>query len=76
MEVVRRNARSLTTDDRIQGLIAELHSAHWDFALINETWRTTATELWTTTEGHTFAGSGNDQACHGVLILAHKRRGK
>eukprot|EP00959_Pyramimonas_sp_CCMP1952_P269782 5640090-Pyramimonas_sp.AAC.1 len=41
--------------------------------LASWTWRTQPKELWTTVEGHTFAGSGNDRRCHGVAILLHKR---
>eukprot|EP00959_Pyramimonas_sp_CCMP1952_P319213 6679361-Pyramimonas_sp.AAC.1 len=57
----------------MEELIIELDSGQWDFALINETWRTTPEEIWTTTD---FSRSGNDQPCDGVALIIHRQRSK
>ena len=43
---------------------------------MNETMRDTKRELWTTSAGHTFAGSGHGENNKGVAILIHKKWSK
>jgi len=44
---------------------------------INETWRTTKQELWTTQRnGHIFAGSGYEHGSRGVAFLIHHARAR
>lgn len=72
--LIHKNARSMTTDDAIDELLTELDNINRDVIAINETWRTTKHELWTTQQGHhLFAGSGNDTNTRGVGFLIHSR---
>ena len=77
LKIIHKNARSLCKDDSIDELLAELEDTTWDIITLNETWRTERSELWTTREGHVFAGSGNDDTTRGIafVINARWRRG-
>ncbi len=71
--VLHKSARGLSRDDRITELLTELENMEWDFVSINETMRTTETEIWATQGGHMFMGAGHDLPTRGVGFLVHKK---
>ena len=71
--VLHKNARGLSRDDRITELSTELENMEWDFVSINETMRTTESEIWATQGGHMFMGAGHDLPTRGVGFLVHKK---
>ena len=71
--IIHKNARSLCKDDSIDELLAELEHTTWDIIALNETWRRDRSELWTTREGHVFAGLGHDDTTHGVAFIVNSR---
>ena len=71
--VLHKNARGLSRDDRITELLTELENMEWDLVSINETMRTTETEIWTAQGGHMFMGAGHDLPTRGVGFLVHKK---
>ena len=71
--VLHKNARGLSRDDRITELLTELENMEWDFVSINETMRTTESEIWATQGGHMFMGAGHELPTRGVGFLVHKK---
>ena len=71
--IFHKNARGLTTNERIDELHAELNWQHWDAVLLNETMHNTKEEFWITKDGHFFCGSGHHENTYGVAILLHER---
>ena len=71
--ILHKNARGLSRDDRITELLTELENMEWDFVSINETMRTTESEIWTEQGGHMFMGAGHDLPTRGVGFLVHKK---
>ena len=74
--IILKNARSLTSDERLVELIAELSGMRWDAVLINETWREKAEEFDILEDDHMWFGSGGMAGKRGVGILLHKRWAK
>ena len=75
--LIHKNARSLSSDDSVTELLAELHDAQWDIISINETWRTQKQEFWATKDSkHVFAGSGYEHGTRGIAFLIHHRWAK
>ena len=72
-EVILKNARSLSTDERLEEVVADLGDTNWDAIMFNETWRACREEFDELASGHIWFGSGGDARKHGVGILLHKR---
>ena len=70
--VLQKNTRSLSSSERLEEMVSELHRVEWDAILISETWRQTK-EIWETQEGHIMVESGQFINKHGVAILLNKR---
>ena len=70
--VLQKDMRSMSTNDRLDELIKELHQVDWDVILISETWRQNK-EVWETQQGHIMVESGQFINKHGVAILLNKR---
>ena len=77
-----KNARSLTSDARLEEVLEELGEAQWDVVFFKETWRLEAEEDFLLESGHRFFGSGGARRTnsnlgkHGVGILLHQRWSK
>eukprot|EP00973_Karenia_brevis_P019846 2722377-Karenia_brevis.AAC.1 len=56
--VVLKNARSLSSDERMAELLEEVQDAFWDVILVNETWRVEQEEHFELECGHLWFGSG------------------
>eukprot|EP00973_Karenia_brevis_P094564 12423135-Karenia_brevis.AAC.1 len=69
--VILKNARSLTSDERLTEVISELEGEKWDVVLINETWREEKEEFDALPDGHVWLGSGGTAGRRGVGILVH-----
>ena len=67
-----KNVMSIMTEVREQLLFAELESVHWDIVILNETWRESKSEIWTSS-GHLFLGAGGLPGSCGVAVLLHNR---
>ena len=67
------NARSLTGDGRLHGLLAEAGDDEWDVIMVQETWRSERQEDFLLEEGHRWIGAGGPGNKHGVGMLVHKR---
>ena len=70
--VLQKNTRSLSSSERLEEMISELHRVERDAILISETWRQTK-EIWETQQGHIMVESGQFINKHGVAILLNKR---
>ena len=70
--VLQKNMRSMSSNDRLDELIKELHRVDWDVILISETWRQNK-EVWETQQGHIMVESGQFINKHRVAILLNKR---
>ena len=64
--------RSMSSNERLDELIRELHRVDWDVILLSETWRQNK-EVWETKQGHITVESGQFINKHGVAILLNKR---
>ena len=64
---------SLQTEAREDELFAELAITDWDIVLLSETWRGAKEEVWKTSEGHLFIGSGGTLGRRGVAVIIHRR---
>ena len=73
-QLILKNVRGLTNDDRLQELLEEalLTTFDWDIIMLTETWRTSAREYFTTNDGHLFASAGCDAGRRGVAFLINK----
>ena len=67
------NIRALTTDEKMEELLAELEGVEWDAVTINETWRTSKEEIECLKSKHVWYGSGGSAGKHGVGLLLHKK---
>ena len=70
--VLQKKMRSLSSNERLDELIKELHRIDWDVILISETWRQNK-EVWETQQGHIMVESGQFVNKHGVAILLNKK---
>ena len=70
--VLQKNTRSLSSSERLEKMISELHRVEWDAILISGTWRQTK-ELWETQQGHIMVESGQFINKHGGAILLNKK---
>ena len=68
-----KNVMSLLSSERELQLLEELALVEWDVVLLNETWKGSREEIWTTPDGHMFLGSGGSAGSKGVAILLHRR---
>ena len=62
----------MSSSERQEEIISELHNVEWDVILISETWRQSK-EIWETQQGHIMVESGQFINKHGVAILLNKR---
>ena len=67
-----KNVMSIMTEEREQILFSELEVVDWDIVLLNETWRPSKEEIWTTSR-HLFLASGGTRGSNGVAVLLHRR---
>ena len=78
-KIIQKNARSLSTDERLTEALGELDDAKWDAVIFNETWRVENAEDFLLESGHRWLGSGGAKrnggagGKHGVAILLHRR---
>ena len=70
--VLQKNTRSLSSSERQEEMICELHCVECDAILISETWRQTQ-EISETQQGHIMVESGQFINKQGVAILLNKR---
>ena len=66
--IILKNARSLSSDERLAELLGELSTLGWDAVLINESWRAQREEYDTLEQGHVWLGSGGMAGKRGVGI--------
>jgi len=71
--LILKNCRSLSSDERIEELLAEADDTHWDCIMVNETWRELKEENVELSCGHLWFGSGGTKGKHGIGVLLHKR---
>ena len=53
-------------------LFEEIELFSWEVLCLNETWRGTQKELWTSQQGHLFGGSGGTPGRSGTAIILHR----
>ena len=70
--VLQKNTRSMSSSERFEELLHELHGAKWDVILISETWRPSR-EIWETEQGHVLIESGKFTKKHAVGIILSRR---
>ena len=73
LNLLCKNVRGLSNDDRLEELLLEALFDEWDILLLSETWRETQREHFTTQDGHVFLGSGAGGERRGVAFLVHKK---
>eukprot|EP00973_Karenia_brevis_P001477 200905-Karenia_brevis.AAC.1 len=71
-----KNARSLSSEERFEELMAELDGIRWDAIMLNETWRPHPEERDVLHNGHLWFGSGGEEGKRGVGVLLHKDLGR
>ena len=71
LNLLCKNVRGLSNDDRLEELLLEALFDEWDILLLSETWRETQREQFTTQDGHVFLGSGAGGERRGVAFLVH-----
>ena len=64
--------RSMSSSERFEELLREVHGSKWDVVLISETWRPSK-EVWETEQGHVVIESVKFTNKHGVAIIVNKR---
>ena len=62
----------MSSSERFEELLREVHGATWDVVLIFETWRSSK-EVWETEQGHVVIESGKFTNKHGVAIIMNSR---
>ena len=62
----------MSSSERFEGLLHEVHGVKWDLILISETWRPSR-EIWETEQGHVVIDSGKITNEHGVAIILNRR---
>ena len=62
----------MSSSERFEELLQEVHGAKWDVMLISETWRPN-NEVWETEQGRVVIESGKFTNKHGVAIIVNCR---
>ena len=75
IKIFQKNCRSLKSDDRVEELEAELDASdkEWAVIMLNETWRVSGSELWSTKRDNIFFGSGCAEGRRGTGILLNAK---
>ena len=76
MKILATNVQSIRNKGREKELLEELTMRDWDVVCLNETWRRDKEELWKSSKGHLFLGSGWKNGGRGVAVIIHKRHTK
>ena len=66
--VLQKNTRSMSSSERFEELLHEVHGVKWEVILISKTWRPSR-EIWETEQGHVVIESGKFTKKHGVAII-------
>jgi exonuclease III len=73
LKFLAKNVQSILSDGRELELLETIDDIQWDIFFISETWRKSKEEIWKSSKGHLFLGSGWAEGHRGVAIMIHRR---